>query len=1318
MMDTLILVLFFIASDFNLSHNMESFRVGTLNVNGARVAEKRALVFDTARRKRVEVLFLQETYSDEHNQADWAKEWEGQVVLSHLSTASGGVGLLFLRSFTPTSVEVEHVVKGRCLLVTACFNERTVVFINVYAPTNGTERKSFLEKVSARLNRCGPEDFLIMGGDFNCTECEFVDRNHAEPHPGSQHALKQLVHSHGLVDAWRRMHADCRQYTWSRLGEDRISMARLDRFYVFKHHFNALKSCSITPAGFTDHSLVLCHVFIKNVLPKSAYWHFNSVLTSDKGFREALIYFWTAFRRRKSDFTCLRQWWDHGKTEIRLLCQQYTLNVTRDACRSIRELESEIVDLEILSAFTENRGHIEALKSKKMALKDLLGTKVQGALVRSRVQNIAEMDAPSSFFFGLEKRHGQRKAIHCLLSDTGQELTEPGQLRKRATEFYSALYSSEYREREDLFEEFCGGLPQVSEATNVRLDGPLSVSELHAALQRMQGRRAPGINGLTVEFYKAYWDIVAPDLLEVFNESLSSGSLPVSCRRAVMALLPKKGNLQDIRNWRPVSLLCTDYKILSKVLATRLREAMEEVIHRDQTYCVPGRSIVDNVHLIRDVLKTSSLLGLNTGLISLDQEKAFDRVEHRFLWKTMERFGFRTSFIAKIQALYGGIESVLKLSFNGSLCAPFRACRGVRQGCALSGMLYALSLEPLLCKIRSSIAGFVLPGFNKNIVLSAYADDVVILTQNQSDVDVLSRLTDSFNVLSSARVNWRKSEALAVGEWRDGLPVLPQSLCWKRDGFKYLGVFLGDEDTEKKNWEDIPGKVEGKLNKWRWLKSQMSYRGRVLVVNNLVASMLWHRLACLQPPPGLLDQIQKKIVDFFWDKKHWVPQGVLFLPREEGGQGLIHVASRTATFRLQFVQRFLTGPADLVWRETASCLFRRVSNLGLDAALFLIDSKSLKVNGLPPFYQSVLKSWALFKNTLQKSSNSLFWLLNQPLLYNARMDISREATPGLKAALLRSRTLVFKQVVDAAGPALTDAGALRSRLGVRTTATADRALTLWRKRLTGTEVLLLAMYSGGMEPNPEDPFPDLYLTPRLGDTSGPLLEKARELNLHTGDKKAIYLNCVRATHRARLNHRPPTVWSSRLGGDGGAPCWRVLYKPPIQKRTADLQWRLLHGAIACNAVVSAFSSAVSNTCPFCGHPETLFHFFSECERLTGFFTLLAQVFNLFNVGFCERTFIYGAGYKKTSQKKWQLLNFVCGAAKLAIYVTRRNKVEGRAGQDAASVWRCSVRCRLRLEFGFYKMTDDQQTFIDTWCFGQILCSVDNNILHLSKILNY
>ncbi|KAJ3584784.1 hypothetical protein NHX12_015279, partial [Muraenolepis orangiensis] len=449
----------------------------------------------------------------------------------------------------------------------------------------------------------------------------------------------------------------------------------------------------------------------------------------------------------------------------------------------MKDLESDIVELETIRETTGDRGYIEILKEKKMALANLLDVKVQGALVRSQFLNINEMDAPTSFFFGLEKNNGQRRVIHSLLSGTGQEITEPSQIRRRAVSFYSTLYTSEYEEGETLSEGFWNGLPQVSEEANSQLEGPLTIQELQTALQGMQGRRAPGIDGLSVEFYRAYWEILSNYLLDVFNESLASGSMPVSCRRAVITLLPKKGNLQDIKNWRPVSLLCVDYKLLSKALATRLGRAVEQVIHRDQTYCVPGRSMVDNVHLIRDVLEVSSSLDINTGLISLHQEKAFDRVEHSFLWKVMEKFGFSAGFIAKIKVLYNNIESVLK--FN----------------------------EPLLNKIRSKLQGLFLPGFNGNMVLSVYADDVVVFVRDQTDIDVLVDIVREFSSASAARVNWKKSEALAVGEWSGGLPVLPQNMVWRKDGFKYLGVFLGKEIVVLNNWEDVTEKIEGKLSK-------------------------------------------------------------------------------------------------------------------------------------------------------------------------------------------------------------------------------------------------------------------------------------------------------------------------------------------------------------------------------------------------------------------------------------------------------------------------------------------------------------------------
>ncbi|KAI3375656.1 hypothetical protein L3Q82_003720 [Scortum barcoo] len=146
---------------------------------------------------------------------------------------------------------------------------------------------------------------------------------------------------------------------------------------------------------------------------------------------------------------------------------------------------------------------------------------------------------------------------------------------------------------------------KVETEANTKLEAQLTPQELYAALMSLKSGKAPGIDGLPVDFYKSFWSVLGEDLLEVFNDCLERGRLPLSCRRAVITLLPKKGDLQELKNWRPVSLLCTDYKILPKVLASRLREVMASIIHPDQTYCVPGRLISDNVTLIRDILEVS-----------------------------------------------------------------------------------------------------------------------------------------------------------------------------------------------------------------------------------------------------------------------------------------------------------------------------------------------------------------------------------------------------------------------------------------------------------------------------------------------------------------------------------------------------------------------------------------------------------------------------------------------------------------------------------------------------------------------------------------
>ncbi len=176
---------------------------------------------------------------------------------------------------------------------------------------------------------------------------------------------------------------------------------------------------------------------------------------------------------------------------------------------------------------------------------------------------------------------------------------------------------------------------------------------------------------------------------------------------------------------------------------------------------------------------------------------------------------------------------------GGGLSRPIVVSRGIRQGCPLSGQLYSIAIEPLLFNIRKTLNGLSIPTMPQHLrtIITAYADDVTVFVNDNNDIKALSKVIDIYEGASSAKVNWDKTEAFWSGQRiLENLPYLPGNLKWNRTGIKILGVFLGSAEFQKKNWEGILERVCTRLSRWNWLLPQLSYRGRVLVVNNLVAS--------------------------------------------------------------------------------------------------------------------------------------------------------------------------------------------------------------------------------------------------------------------------------------------------------------------------------------------------------------------------------------------------------------------------------------------------------------------------------------------------
>ncbi|CAM2099523.1 unnamed protein product [Caretta caretta] len=727
------------------------------------MALRRSQVLSYLREGEYSVVFLQETHTDLTAEARWRLEWGDGVYFSHFTTWQAGVATLFSPNLRPEVLVVTEAMLGHLLHLRVRMEGLVVNLVNIYALQMSSRRPQYYQRVSDFLGTLDSHKCLVLGGDFNIT-LEERDRSGAEPRPDAANILRGIVEHHSLVDVWCDHHPDdTSTFTFVRVEAHQSHHSWLDHIYLSRFHLSQAHSSAIRLAPFSDHHLVTVTVSLRAERPGLAYWHFNNSLLEDKSFVTSFREFWLAWREQWRAFPSVRRWWDLGKVRAKLFCRDYTRGTSRRRNAAIEQH---------LAANPEDPSLCGVCREKQEGLRALEDHRARGAFVRSRIRLLREMDHGSCFFYALEKTRGAKKHVTCLLTEDGTPLTDPEEMCGRARDFYTSLFSPDPIDPGTcgvLWEE----LPTVSVGDRDRLELPLTLAEFSEALRCMPTNKFLGMDGLTVEFYCAFWDILSPDLVTVWAESLQSRVLPLSCRRAVLALLPKKGDLHDLQNWRPVSLLSTDYKIVVKAILLRLGSMMADMIHPDQTYTVPGRSIFDNLFLVRDLLELGWRDGLSFALLSLDQEKAFDRVDHGYLLSTLQAFGFGPQFVSFLRVLYASAECLVRLSWT--LTEPVSFGRGVRQGCPLSGQLYALVIEPFLCLLRRKMTGLVLREPELRLVLSAYADDVLLVVQDPGNLARVEACQAICSAASSARVNWVKSSGLAVGDWQQ-VSSLPPAL--------------------------------------------------------------------------------------------------------------------------------------------------------------------------------------------------------------------------------------------------------------------------------------------------------------------------------------------------------------------------------------------------------------------------------------------------------------------------------------------------------------------------------------------------------------
>ena len=261
--------------------------------------------------------------------------------------------------------------------------------------------------------------------------------------------------------------------------------------------------------------------------------------------------------------------------------------------------------------------------------------------------------------------------------------------------------------------------------------------------------------------------------MEVLNFCYQSGFFGKSQRRALITLTFKRGDLLDLFNWRPITLLNVDYKIASRAIAGRLLKVIHFVVADNQTCGVPGRFIGDSVSFLRDGAHYASTSGSSVAILSLDQEKAFDRVDSGLLRSALGRMGFGPFFISWTDIFYPWVQSAVEV--NGYITPFFGLSRSVRQGCPISPLLYVLYAlaEVLACKIRANpaIVGLSLPGAPIPLaVIFQYADDTSVIVTSDAAIGATFATYSLFERGSVSKLNLGKCKGLSG--WVGGVGVI------------------------------------------------------------------------------------------------------------------------------------------------------------------------------------------------------------------------------------------------------------------------------------------------------------------------------------------------------------------------------------------------------------------------------------------------------------------------------------------------------------------------------------------------------------------
>ena len=444
--------------------------------------------------------------------------------------------------------------------------------------------------------------------------------------------LENIMESVNVMDIWRIRNPFPKEFTWP--ANNPLVQRRLDYFLISDRIQSSVSKVYIKPAIATDHSAIFLEI---NYDHKGkfgpSHWRLNLSLLEDPNYIELINKLITniidQYKEQDSRTT-----WEFLKYKIR----QSSITFSKDKIRKSREhikiLEEQICIFE--------KSLNEELISKnsdyllvKQELEECYDKMVERAIIRSRVQWYEHGEKSSKYFFSLEQKNKIKSSVRTILSKDGSSnITDPNEILMEIKNFFREKSCKKYNNSEENCFKFIQNVPvlKLSTEASTLCSKNISLAEVKSILNTMSRNKAPGNDGLPVEFYLVFFDLLGPLLTDCINQNYEEGNLTNSQRQAVVSLFekPSKDN-RLLKNWRPISLINVDAKVISKILATRLQHVLPNIVHQNQYAFVKNRTIEKALRLISDILDYTARENIPGIMFAADYAAAFDSLDHNFI---------------------------------------------------------------------------------------------------------------------------------------------------------------------------------------------------------------------------------------------------------------------------------------------------------------------------------------------------------------------------------------------------------------------------------------------------------------------------------------------------------------------------------------------------------------------------------------------------------------------------------------------------------------------------------------------------------------